>query len=266
MDADSSRPGGQRLARLALSAAVLLVLTVALMGPAYRIGLLSLGAIFGGVFRFGTLAAISLGAACIIGFLVTSLRTRWSTAGTYAVAFILSAGLVLTMLNLRADARAVPPIHDVTTDLNDPPEFRALDPRAGEAQMNVPARDPAMESLTPEERWRQYHETAYGDLTAVTLEVPSREATDLAERAAREMGWEIVATDPARGRVEATATTMWFGFKDDIVVRIGRSGDDRSTVDVRSVSRVGVSDLGVNAARIRKYLRTLSNVSGNPTG
>jgi uncharacterized protein (DUF1499 family) len=68
-----------------------------------------------------------------------------------------------------------------------------------------------------------------------------------------DLGLEIVAVDEAAGRVEATATTFWFGFKDDVVVRVRSSGAG-SVVDVRSVSRVGVSDLGANARRIGQIL------------
>jgi len=77
-----------------------------------------------------------------------------------------------------------------------------------------------------------------------------------ARDAANAMGWEIVATDSLAGRIEATATTTWFGFKDDVVVRVQASGAG-SRVDVRSVSRVGRSDVGANAARIRVYLKRL---------
>jgi uncharacterized protein (DUF1499 family) len=71
------------------------------------------------------------------------------------------------------------------------------------------------------------------------------------------MGWEIVDSDPARGRIEATATTPWFGFEDDVVVRVRPQGGG-SRVDVRSVSRVGRSDVGTNARRIRADLEELS--------
>ena len=67
------------------------------------------------------------------------------------------------------------------------------------------------------------------------------------------MGWEIVATDPAAGRIEATARTFWFGFRDDVVVRLTPVGD-RTVLDVRSVSRVGKGDVGTNAKRVREYL------------
>ena len=75
---------------------------------------------------------------------------------------------------------------------------------------------------------------------------------------ARDLGWEIVEASPSEGRIEATARTFWFGFKDDVVVRVTPSGDG-SRIDVRSVSRVGKSDVGANAKRIRTYLERLQN-------
>ncbi|MGZ4877228.1 MAG: DUF1499 domain-containing protein, partial [Candidatus Angelobacter sp.] len=84
-------------------------------------------------------------------------------------------------------------------------------------------------------------------------DVPPAQAFDRAAAAAHGMKWEMVATDPAQGRIEATATTFWFGFKDDIVVRIAADGNG-SRVDVRSLSRIGKSDVGANARRVRDYL------------
>lgn len=74
---------------------------------------------------------------------------------------------------------------------------------------------------------------------------------------ARELGWKIVAAVPAEERIEATETTFWFGFTDDIVIRITTAGH-RSLVDIRSVSRVGRSDAGTNAKRIRLFMQHLS--------
>jgi uncharacterized protein (DUF1499 family) len=64
---------------------------------------------------------------------------------------------------------------------------------------------------------------------------------------------KIESTDIAAGLVEATATTFWFGFKDDVVVRVVANAAG-SRIDIRSVSRVGQSDIGANAARIEKFL------------
>jgi uncharacterized protein (DUF1499 family) len=94
---------------------------------------------------------------------------------------------------------------------------------------------------------------AYPDVRPLTLTVPPDAAFEKALRAAREAGWDIVESRPDQGRIEATDTTLWFGFKDDIVVRVTAS-DSGSRIDVRSVSRVGKSDIGTNATRIRNYL------------
>ncbi len=88
------------------------------------------------------------------------------------------------------------------------------------------------------------------------LEIAPPEAFRRAEEIARGMGWEIVASVPREGRIEATDTTFWYGFKDDIVIRIEPEAS-ASRIDVRSVSRVGKSDVGKNAARIRAFMARL---------
>ncbi|HEU0306092.1 MAG TPA: DUF1499 domain-containing protein, partial [Lysobacter sp.] len=82
-----------------------------------------------------------------------------------------------------------------------------------------------------------------------------------AQQVARDMGWELVAADATAGRIEATDTTLWFGFKDDIVVRVEAEGSG-SRIDVRSLSRVGKSDVGTNAKRIHAYLQALGSSEG----
>lgn len=88
------------------------------------------------------------------------------------------------------------------------------------------------------------------------LSVPPDKAFERALAAARKIGWVIVEASAAEGRIEATDTTFWLGFKDDIVIRVARA-DHGGRVDIRSVSRVGKSHLGKNAKRIRKYLKEL---------
>jgi len=97
---------------------------------------------------------------------------------------------------------------------------------------------------------------AYPDLAPATLSVAPDKAFEGALTAARKMGSVIVEANAASGRVEATDTTFWSGFKDDIVIRIAPA-DHGSRVDIRSVSRVGKSDPGTDAKRIRKYLKEL---------
>ena len=97
---------------------------------------------------------------------------------------------------------------------------------------------------------------AYPEIKPQVLSVPPDEAFERALAVTREMGWEIVAAEKSEGRIEATDTTFWFGFKDDVVIRI-QPVEAGSRMDVRSASRVGVGDLGVNAARIRRFLERL---------
>ena len=147
----------------------------------------------------------------------------------------------------------IPPIHDISTDTNDPPQFVAVLPlRANAANTAEYGR---AEGMTPDQL-RRYTAEAYGDLKPVMLMVPPAEAFDRALAAARSLGWEIVAEVPAEGRIEATDTTFWFRFKDDIVIRI-RAVPGGSIVDARSVSRVGRSDVGTNARRLRAFFERL---------
>jgi hypothetical protein len=149
-------------------------------------------------------------------------------------------------------ARAVPPINDITTDTVNPPDFAAIVPlRAGEP----------VSATYPGDMFATAQRLAYPDIQPVELAVPPPSAFARALGAARQMGWVIVAADPIAGRIEATATTPWFGFKDDVVVRI-MPEPAGSRIDVRSVSRVGKSDLGANAARIRAYVSLLSKGTG----
>ena len=93
---------------------------------------------------------------------------------------------------------------------------------------------------------------AYPDIVTIVLPVAPAEAFKRADRVAMTMGWDVVARAPTEGRLEAVDTSGWFGFRDDIVVRIRAAGTG-SRVDIRSKSRAGESDLGVNARRIRDF-------------
>jgi uncharacterized protein (DUF1499 family) len=141
----------------------------------------------------------------------------------------------------------VPRIHDISTDTDNPPLYVAV----------VPLRKGAENPTDYNAEVAAQQKMAYPDIAPVMLDVPPAQAFARAERAALSMGWDIVIVAPADLRIEATDTTLLFGFKDDIVVRVAPSGNG-SRVDVRSLSRVGKSDFGVNANRIRKFLRELS--------
>ncbi|NVO00378.1 MAG: DUF1499 domain-containing protein [Geobacteraceae bacterium] len=147
----------------------------------------------------------------------------------------------------RLKAKKLPMIHDITTDTVTPPQFVALLPLRKDAS-NPPEYGGTLVADL------QKHE--YSDLRTEVLDLPSSQAFERALAVARAMGWRIVAVDPAKGRIEASDTTFWFGFVDDIVIRMSPAGE-RTLVDIRSLSRVGKSDVGTNAKRIRKYLQRL---------
>lgn len=145
-------------------------------------------------------------------------------------------------------AQGLPPIHDITTDTADPPRFVAILP----LRKGVP--NPAEYGGA---KTAALQKKGYPDIVPLLLKAPPRAVFDQALSLARDSGWEIVADVPEALRIEATARTLLFGFKDDIVIRITPNGSG-SRVDMRSVSRVGRSDFGTNARRVRDFLRALA--------
>jgi hypothetical protein len=156
-------------------------------------------------------------------------------------------------------ALSVPAIHDVSTDLADPPSFRTLQLRADNLD-NIPgADDEDMKGMTPRQRWVVVHQKAYGDVRSVRINEPVPSVIAKAERLAKARGWEVAVALPEEGRLEATETSAFFRFKDDVVLRVRPTDTgEGSVVDMRSVSRVGVSDLGMNAKRVRSFLADLT--------
>jgi hypothetical protein len=153
---------------------------------------------------------------------------------------------------------SVPQIHDITTNLDNPPQFKVLKLRADDFA-DIPGRgEPKYAGMDAMERWKVLHREAYGDLKTVTVKLPVDQVVTLAEDVARRHGWDIALAKPDEGRLEAVDTVSLFQFKDDVVIRVQPGpGGLTSEVDVRSVSRIGRSDLGVNAKRIRSFLNDL---------
>ena len=156
-------------------------------------------------------------------------------------------------------ALTVPAIHDVSTDLADPPAFQTLQLRADNLD-NVPgADDDEMRGLTPQQRWAVVHQKNYGDIRSVRINEPVPMVVAKAERLAKARDWNVAVALPEEGRLEATETSAFFQFKDDVVLRVRPSDTGQgSIVDMRSVSRVGASDLGMNAKRVRSFLADLT--------
>ncbi len=163
------------------------------------------------------------------------------------------------LLNMAMVARSVPSIHDVSTDLADPPVFKSLAIRADNLDQIPGAEDSAMRGLNPQQRWESLHRSAYGDIRSVRINQPVGAVIEKANRLAKARGWEIALVSAAEGRLEATETSRLFRFKDDVVLRVRPTENgEGSIVDMRSISRVGQSDIGVNAKRIKTFLADLS--------
>ncbi len=170
------------------------------------------------------------------------------------------AGVVLGSLAFGAPftwsriAKRVPAIHDITTDTENPPVFVSV----LELRKDAPN---SAEYGGPEIAAKQ--RAAYPDIRPIEVGIPPAKAYENALEAARRMGWHIVDANQSEGRIEATATTRWFGFKDDVVIRIVPTPNNRSRLDIRSVSRVGRSDVGTNACRIRAFREKFTSLQ-NP--
>jgi uncharacterized protein (DUF1499 family) len=198
------------------------------------------------ILRWSVYAAIALtvfAVAALVANRAAAGRSRWLAV------FALVVGLVIigNALIWRNRGRSAPPIHDISTDTDQPPEFVAVAPLRADAP-NPAAYGGA--EIAAQQR------TAYPDIQPVELDLAPDETFLRALRVARDLGWEIVAEEREEGRIEATDETFWFGFKDDIVIRITPEGAG-SRVDVRSVSRVGRGDVGTNARRIREFSERL---------
>ena len=222
------------LATLVAALAVLAAGPLMSGGLDYRVGL--------GMFAIGAVVA-GVG-ALLTGFY---LLRRHGPQPLLIVAALVGALALLIPVGIVVAARDYPQIHDVSTDTADPPSFVALVPLRGGGASDAGYDGPAAATA---------QRVAYPTLAGKLLSERPRTAFDKALAAARAMGWQIVASDPASGRIEAIATVPWWGFKDDIVVRVRPDGDG-SRVDMRSKSRVGKGDLGMNAKRIEAYFAQL---------
>jgi uncharacterized protein (DUF1499 family) len=208
-----------------------------------------------GWWHFSTGFAVMKGAA--VGGLVAAL------SGAFIVIFIREQGRLHAVLAVAAvaagvavagvpwswlrDVKRLPMIHDITTDTEDPPRFVSL------LALRKDAPNPA-EYGGPDIAAKQH--AAYPDVSPMVIPLQPDRAFNQALAAANKMGWRIVDANQREGRIEASDTTFWYGFIDDIVVRV-RPGAGGSRVDVRSLSRVGLSDVGTNARRIGKFMKML---------
>jgi uncharacterized protein (DUF1499 family) len=231
---------------------IVAVAVLLLSGYGYQWGLWGLGTAFTWLLPgSGVVALIGFSLAVIFGFV------RWNSpelsgSNIAMLGVVLSLGVIGTIGYWFNEAQQYPPIHDITTNIENPPTFEAV----------VPLRADAPNDTTYGDQDKaQTQREAYPDLKTLYLDLGYDEAFDRAHNAAEQMAWEeIVNVDKQSGRIEAYDKLPWFGFVDDVVIRVDSANTNgRIALDVRSVSRIGRGDIGVNAHRIREYLEVVRN-------
>ncbi|OEY65918.1 DUF1499 domain-containing protein [Marinobacter sp. X15-166B] len=229
-----------------LSALMLLTATLLLLGagPAYRQGWVALGTAFT-LLRQGAQLAAGAGVLGVITLLSASFGRHWRVALVGALVSLAVLATLTVPMQMSQRAQSVPPIHDISTDLTSPPVFRAL----------AAVREAAPNEVDhPGAATARQQQMAYPLIGPLVIDQAMGQVLSVAEALVRERGWAVAAV--TADTIEATATTPWFGFKDDVVIRLTPTTEG-VRVDMRSASRLGKSDLGTNAARIHAFLTEL---------
>lgn len=241
-----TNPISHRLARMAFIAACMSALIVTAAGPLHRYLGVDIEAAIA-IFRYGfyvAVAGIALGLATIVPTRPGDRRRGFVAA---LLAIVIGGAGAWVPVSWFLHAQQLPGINDISTDTANPPALVATLPLR---------RDAANPAAYPGAATAALQRAAYPDIVTVVLPVPPAEAFKRVDRVATALDWDVVARAPAEGRLEAVETSEWFGFRDDVVVRIRADGAG-SRIDIRSKSRVGESDLGVNARRIRDFIARL---------
>ena len=220
---------------LALLLAVIALIMLVLSGPGtrfqlwdYRVGFTLL--------TWAAYTAVAAGFVSVIALAIPRARTGGMLMPMLAL--VIGLAVLYGPLEFRRQARSFPPINDITTDTENPPRYMT------------------QSRPYPGAEFARQQRAAYPDLLSVLMPVPPAAAFKKAVAAAASMGWEVVGVDAAAGTIEAVDTTKFFGFKDDIAIRVSATADG-SKIDIRSKSRVGRGDVGTNAQRIRAYAERL---------
>ena len=236
---------------VAVALAAALILIAAPLG--YRAGLWPLSTALIFLPRVVVYDASLAGAAVSLVALVVALvggRRGWAALAVLGV--VVGAGSAYVPWKFAQMGHALPAINDISTDTSNPPAFEAAMPLREAAHAQPVTYGPDLPALQKQ---------AFPDIVPAHLDRHPDQAFALALDAARKLGWTIVAGDAERGRIEATDRTFWYGFTDDIVVRVSADGSG-ARIDIRSKSRIGRGDFGTNARRVRAYLAAIKSAGG----
>jgi len=247
MDSGSRAKGTSRLLLplIAILCSFLALLVLASSGFGTRFGLWPFRTGFA-ILKWSAFLGLAAGLLALIAGAVALQKKQAVGIALSLLALVVGMSAFALPYSWKLKAQQYPRIHDISTDLDNPPKFVAVAP----LRQGLPESGGAAVAALQLK--------GYPDIKTLVLSIPMQQAFQSALDTAREMGWQVEAQVPAEGRIEATDTTFWFGFKDDIVIRIYPAGG-RSLVDIRSVSRVGVSDVGTNAKRIRTFLAKMAH-------
>ena len=248
--------------RIALALAVLTPLVFMAAGLGAKFGLWSwqfgLGTLTRGVGMKMLFGALAFGVLALIATALVKPRKGW-WVGLLAAAIGL-AGMAKGAATQKTVA-SLPFIHDVTTDTQNPPVFTdvILAERANTEGVNtLDYIGKTARTKDGEELVSVLQTAAYPNVRSLVLGDKPDVVFGEALIAAKSMGWTLKSENVEAGTIEATAETFWYGFKDDVSIRIRPAEGGGAIVDVRSVSRVGGSDIGANAARVKAFLAKLS--------
>lgn len=238
---------------LALAAAAVLLLALGPVG--WRAGWWSLRVSLVDMLTYAGYLGLAALVVSVVAVVLGRSGLGWSGTAMAVIGLVLGGIVAYVPWHYRAIARTLPRLNDITTDTTDPPAFVAVVPLRLAEHAN-PATYPGLKAAALQKR-------IYPDIVPLVVAMPPTEAFRLALATARKMGWTIDASDPPAGHIEATQRSFWYGFADDIAIRVAASGQG-SRIDVRSSARLGRGDFGVNAARVRAYLAALRSASAAP--
>jgi len=201
------------------------------------------------LFVFGFLLSIIGSIAGFIGIAMTRSPQRRSARQRANLGTALSLVIAIPVLVLILSGRKFPPINDITTDFDNPPEFthaQELGPNHG--------RDMKYDKAKYAER----QQSGYGPLAPMVMTGDAASTFEKVKAPAAEMPqWQITSTDPGSMTLEGVCTTSLFRFQDDFVIQVRPGEPGKSLVEMRSKSRVGIGDFGTNYHRIVHFFDRL---------
>ncbi|WP_270374638.1 DUF1499 domain-containing protein [Marinicauda sp. Alg238-R41] len=224
--------------------------------------------------QYAIFGALGVGAVSLVVLIVSRFAAGVGGAGAFLgaiLAVVIGGGGLMAAKSAQDAAASVPPIHDISTDLTDPPQFsRAMIERREQIE-GVNSVD-LLDKQVPDSDWTgqwggravtDVQAEAYPDIETLYLTAGPAQAYEASLAAARDLGWRITTASRDSLMFEGTVESFWFSFKDDFVVRITEAENGSSAIDVRSVSRVGLSDLGANAERVRAFIDAVRDATGS---